>query len=90
MKTGKPLRMERDGQGIQRMSDSTLKDSVAAHQAECSCHVVGHGCCSRWASVHTELHDGPAHIPTTTGVRDLSGTPWHLDPLCKVRPEARA
>jgi hypothetical protein len=62
-----------------------MKDSVAAHQAECGCHPVTFksfgpidemGCCKR-SGKESDATDG-------------SGQPWHLDPLCKVRPEAKA
>lgn len=57
-------------------------ESVAAHQADCLCHpkfnAVGPGerCCGRDAD--------------QTDARDKAGQPWHVDPLCKIRPEARA
>lgn len=66
-------------------------DEVAAHQATCGCHPVMHECCFRWVDVRTGLYDGPTRIPASAGdVADSAGQPWHLDPLCKVRPEAKA
>ena len=80
VRTGKPLTM------VKATGDLlAMKDSVAAHQAKCSCHVVlfksfSHiddmiGCCDRKES-------GDA--------RDSAGRRWHIDPLCRVRPEAKA
>lgn len=56
-----------------------LRDSVAAHQAECSCHPEPDGC-------NVDIDCEEAHQAAV----DSSGQPWHVDPLCKVRPEARA
>lgn len=57
----------------------SLKDSVAAHQAECFCH-------------RTDA-DGTAEFLACGSwqiAADSTGQPWHLDPFCKVRPEAKA
>lgn len=64
-------------------ADAALKDSVAAHQAVCGCHaatyndVRAHTCCS------TDAY----YVRTA---QDSAGRDWHIDPLCKVRPEAKA
>lgn len=60
---------------------NSLKETVAAHQAECFCHPAEASC------------DDDVSVCKTQGLqvaRDSSGQPWHVDPLCKVRPEARA
>lgn len=66
---------------------SALKESVAAHQAECGCHVVAPLCCDRPTFVLGGL-DGEHELVSLQGT-DSSGNLWHIDPLCKVRPEAR-
>ena len=83
VRTGKPLTMNRptDGDALKMAS---MKESVAAHQATCGCHVVTFkalgsvddmiACCGR-----RDAGD----------VRDHDGNRWHIDPLCKVRPEAK-
>lgn len=67
--------------------EMVLKESVAAHQAACGCHAVGPLCCDRPTFVLGGL-DGE-HPAAALQAKDSSGSLWHLDPLCKVRPEAR-
>jgi len=103
MRTGKPLRMDRDATKDLRDSAKTLRgggigsdermelkdefinrESVAAHQAVCSCHeIVGdpdtepnEKCMTCGRLAKPDAHDPRRHE-------------WHIDPLCKVRPEAR-
>lgn len=88
-RTGKPVTMNR--LGFEGMDLVAAKEQVAAHQAECSCHPVSHACCSRWSDVRAVIYDGPTKIPTSASdASDLDRRPWHIDTLCKVRPEARA
>jgi len=94
VRTGKPLTMNRrdphepSRESFERspagMQERAAKESVAAHQATCSCHVMLFkalasvddmvACCDRRDS---------------GGARDRDGNRWHIDPLCKVRPEAK-
>lgn len=60
------------------------KDSVAAHQAECKCHVM---LFNFFSAVDDMVACCKSQRPVDA--RDSSGQPWHVDPLCKVRPEAR-
>ena len=82
MKTGKPLRMERQFTGL---TNEAAKESVAAHQATCLCHeIIG--------DAETEQTGEQCLIcrrPVKPDARDVRGHHWHVDPLCKVRPEAR-
>ncbi len=61
---------------------AALKESVAAHQAECGCHPFepDHSCCD-------DLRQRGSGVFTVA--QDSSGEQWHVDWLCKVRPEAR-
>lgn len=77
-RTGKPMRMERESSVV---SEKLAMEQVAAHQATCTCHPMSVGgigqivCCE----------DREIPEPDAT---DRSGVPWHVDPLCKIRPEA--
>jgi len=56
-----------------------LRESVPAHQATCSCHP-----CRPVGPLATGCCEGRG-----ANGYDSAGQPWHIDPLCKVRPEAR-
>jgi len=60
---------------------SDLKDSVAAHQAVCLCHPGIRSVC--------DTMDCPGSTPALV-VRDSASREWHIDPLCKMRSEAKA
>lgn len=66
-----------------------MKSSVAAHQEECLCHpvVLGHPGCCQAPEVFGDADPGRGSVLVA---HDSSGQEWHLDPQCKVRPEARA
>lgn len=72
-----------------------LKESVAAHQAECGCHPIlvpnlGLAQMMKDGKATWEDMDTPVCCDRgPDGPQDSSGTRWHVDPLCKVRPEAR-
>lgn len=91
------MRMERPRDGVQKMNDESAarsleelsaKESVAAHQATCGCHPQGEcdsGPCELNYQTTPPHEDEQTHRYAT----DSAGQRWHLDPLCKVRPEAR-
>lgn len=84
----KPLRMERSGtpENLSAESTEAAKESVAAHQAACGCHeIVGDAETERNAGGEKCLMCARTVKPDA---RDNRGHLWHLDPLCKVRPEA--
>jgi len=76
-RTRTPLTMD-------RQIDPAAKERVAAHQAKCFCHPV--------------VSDGIEPQPTcvvcgSARRRDAhinDGGDWHIDPLCKIRPGAKA
>jgi len=76
-KTGKPLTMDR------RPPDfDSAREDVAAHQATCSCHPVTAGCCDAPQGFGGQV------LPRVPHGLDAGGREWHVDPLCRVRPEA--
>jgi hypothetical protein len=91
-----PATRTEDGQPqSNRGSDlDALKDSVAAHQAMCGCHPVLVGNLGFVSAITdnpkwSDLDKPVCCERTDHGPMDSSGTMWHLDPLCKVRPEAK-
>lgn len=58
-----------------------MRESVAAHQAECPCHPADSDACRC---------DEEAFYGSFSSAQDASGALWHVDELCKARPEAVA
>lgn len=80
MKTGKPERMDRRTSVV---DERLAMESVAAHQATCGCH-PGSACSLGPDCFGVKFEGAPF------AAKDSSGQPWHIDPLCKARPEAKA
>jgi len=68
--------------GVEEMRER--KESVAAHQAECGCHPMmpKTGILGAYKCCDVDLY-------YVRMAHDSTDTLWHIDPLCKVRPEAR-
>lgn len=86
MKIGKPETMERrDTAETERLALERVqarKDDVAAHQAKCRCHPARSGCCG--------LGRPGTAIRASDIAVDSHRFAWHLDPGCRIRPEAVA
>ena len=78
----KPMTTSRSTQGLTKLEEGpAAMDEVAAHQAVCSCH-PGKDSTVRGKTKAACCDDSGLHA------RDSSQREWHLDPLCKRRPEA--